>query len=115
MKIILSSRMHRYVERVGIFLVMAALIVGMPGCEPVSCAGGQEANPPGTQVRFNLTVAANPVGGGTATDLTNASPYATGTAVSIQAVANPGYRFVSWTVAPVGGFANATAANTNFT
>ena len=116
MKIILSSRMHRYVERVGIFLVMAALIVGMPGCEPVSCAGGQGANPPGTQVRYNLTVAANPVGvgGGTATDLTNTSPYTAGTVVNIQAVAAAGYQFVSWS-ATTSTFGNATAANTTFT
>jgi uncharacterized repeat protein (TIGR02543 family) len=108
--------MHRYVERVGIFLVMAALIVGMPGCEPVSCAGGQGANPPGTQVRYNLTVAANPVGvgGGTATDLTNTSPYTAGTVVNIQAVAASGYQFVNWS-ATASTFGNATAANTTFT
>ena len=114
MKIILSSRIHHYVEKVGIFLIMAALIVGMPGCEPAGCAGGQGANPPGTQVRFNLTVAPNPVAGGTAADLTNASPYAAGTVVSIQAVAAAGYQFVNWS-ATTSTFGNATAANTTFT
>ena len=63
---------------------------------------------------YDLTMAANPGGGGTATDLTDASPYADGTDVSIQAVANPGYKFVSWT-APAGAFTDANAAETTFT
>jgi len=65
---------------------------------------------------YNLTVAVTPVGGGTAIDLTGASPYLAGAVVSIQAVANntAGYQFVSWT-APAGTFADATAAQTTFT
>jgi hypothetical protein len=63
---------------------------------------------------YELTMAANPVGGGTATDLTNASPYTAGAVVNIRAVANSGYRFVNWT-APAGTFGNATAAETTFT
>lgn len=65
---------------------------------------------------YNLTVAVTPVGGGTAIDLTDASPYLAGAVVSIQAVANStaGYQFVSWT-APAGTFADATAAQTTFT
>jgi uncharacterized repeat protein (TIGR02543 family) len=55
-----------------------------------------------------------PGGSGTATDLTNTSPYAAGTGVSIKAVAAAGYRFVSWT-APAGTFDSATAATTTFT
>jgi hypothetical protein len=51
---------------------------------------------------------------GTATDLTDASPSAAGTAVSIEAVASTGYLFVSWT-APVDGFADSNAAETTFT
>ncbi|MGB5925653.1 MAG: fibronectin type III domain-containing protein [Dehalococcoidia bacterium] len=101
MKTILSSRRHRYVTRVSIFLIAVALIAGMVGC-----GGGV--------IGYNLTMAANPVGGGTATDLTNASPYTAGTAVSIKAVAAAGYRFVNWT-APAGTFANSNAAETTFT
>ena len=63
---------------------------------------------------YVLTMAKNPGAGGTATDLTNASPYAEDTAVNIQAVANPGYRFLNWS-APAGTFGNATAATTTFT
>jgi hypothetical protein len=63
---------------------------------------------------YVLTMAANPVAGGTATDLTDSSPYAEDTEVSIQAVAAGGYGFVNWS-APAGTFGNATAATTTFT
>jgi len=101
-KLIPKLRKHDYLARVGIFLIAVALIVGT-----VSCDGT-------TAVKYNLTMAENPVGGGTATDLTNASPYAAGTAVSIKAVAAAGYQFVGWT-APAGGFGNPNAAQTTFT
>jgi hypothetical protein len=65
-------------------------------------------------VAYNLTMAVAPVGTGTATDVTNASPYAEGVTVSIKAVAATGYRFVNWT-APAGIFGNANAAETTFT
>jgi uncharacterized repeat protein (TIGR02543 family) len=103
MKTILSSRKHHYVAKVCIFLIMVALVAGMVGCSINT-----------TIPRYDLTTAVAPSDSGTATDLTNASPYAGGTGVSIKAVANPGYRFVSWT-APAGTFANATAAQTTFT
>jgi len=63
---------------------------------------------------YNLTMAVAPGGSGTATDLTNASPYAEGVEVSIKAEAATGYRFVNWT-APAGTFGNANAAETTFT
>jgi uncharacterized repeat protein (TIGR02543 family) len=65
-------------------------------------------------VTYNLTMAVAPVGTGTATDQTNASPYAEGVTVSIKAVPATGYRFVNWT-ATAGSFASATAAQTTFT
>ena len=61
-----------------------------------------------------LAMAVSPVGGGTATDLTNASPYPAGTGISIKAVPNPLCQFVSWS-APAGTFADASAAQTTFT
>ena len=88
-----------------LLISLALLLVISVGV--VGCGGGGVTT-------YNLTMAANPVGGGTATDLTNTSPYAAGTVVSIKAVANPGYQFVSWT-APAGTFANPTAATTTFT
>jgi uncharacterized repeat protein (TIGR02543 family) len=63
---------------------------------------------------YNLTMAVNPAGTGNATDVTNASPYAAGVQVSIQAVPASGYRFVNWT-APAGSFTNASSATTTFT
>jgi hypothetical protein len=62
---------------------------------------------------YTLTMAASPVAGGTATDVTGAFGYLPGDAVSIQAAAATGYRFGNWT-APAGSFASATAAQTTF-
>jgi hypothetical protein len=66
-----------------------------------------------TEALYDLTMAADPSAGGTATDLTG-GPHEAGTAVIISAQANSGYEFVNWT-APAGTFANANAAQTTFT
>jgi hypothetical protein len=102
MKMIFRSWKQDYMAKVGIFLIAVVLIVGA-----VSCGGG---------TTYTLTMAANPVGGGTATDLTGYPPYAAGAVVNIKAVANTtgGYYFANWT-APAGTFGNATAATTTFT
>jgi len=63
---------------------------------------------------YTLTMAASPITGGTATDVTGASPYLPGEVVNIQAVAASGYQFTGWT-APAGSFANANAPSTTFT
>ncbi len=63
---------------------------------------------------YNLTLLVNPAGAGTATDLTNAPPYAAGVPVNIRAVPITGYRFVNWS-APAGSFANANSPQTTFT
>ena len=63
---------------------------------------------------YDLTMAVAPNGTGTATDVTNASPYTAGTVVSIKAVAATGYHLSHWT-APAGSFANANARETTFT
>ena len=60
-----------------------------------------------------LTMATSPVMGGTATDVTGASPYEEDALVVIQAVAASGYQFVRWT-ATAGAFSNANAASTTF-
>ena len=64
---------------------------------------------------YDLTMAADPVVGGNATDETGTSPYAAGAEVSIKAVANPGYSFVNWTANTTVTFGNATFAETTFT
>jgi uncharacterized repeat protein (TIGR02543 family) len=63
---------------------------------------------------YTLTMAASPIMGGTAYDVTGASPYNEGEVVSIQAVAASGYQFAGW-AAPAGSFANAYASATTFT
>jgi uncharacterized repeat protein (TIGR02543 family) len=63
---------------------------------------------------YTLTMAASPIMGGTAYDVTGTSPYNEGEIVSIQAVAASGYQFVGWT-APAGLLANAYATATTFT
>lgn len=100
MKTILSLRKHHNLKTVGVFFIAVILIAGIVSCTPADT--------------YELTMAADPAGGGTATDETNTSPYAESTAVSIKAVAAPCYRFVSWT-APAGTFADANSAVTNFT
>jgi hypothetical protein len=75
-----------------------------------TCENGQCVHTAG----YDLTMAANPGAGGTATDLTDESPYAESAEVSIKAQANSCYQFVNWT-APAGVFGNATEAETIFT
>ena len=82
--------------------------------------GGGMENPVGgdttitVEVLYDLTMAADPEVGGTATDLTNEPPYAEGANISIRAVAATGYEFVNWT-APAGAFDDANATETTFT
>jgi len=64
--------------------------------------------------QYTLTMAASPMMGGTAYDVTGTSPYNQGEVVSIQAVAASGYQFAGW-AAPAVSFANYLAAATTFT
>ena len=64
--------------------------------------------------QYTLNMAASPMMGGTAYDVTGTSPYNQGEAVSIQAVAASGYQFAGW-AAPAGSFANALGPATTFT
>lgn len=101
MKTIFSSRKQRYVAKACIFLIVVALVAaGMVSCTPPT--------------RYNLTMAVNPAGGGTAIDVTGAGAYASGTNVNIQATPAASYTFVKWT-APAGTFADPNAATTTFT
>jgi len=64
---------------------------------------------------YELTMAADPVEGGTATDVTGSGPYAGGTVVSISAAAEECYEFVGWTAVPAVIFDEASVADTTFT
>jgi hypothetical protein len=78
--------------------------------QDVTVTANFEVGDPG----YTLTMAASPIMGGTAYDVTGASPYSEGEIVSIQAVAASGYQFAGW-AAPAGSLANAYAAATTFT
>ncbi len=91
---------HSYFAKIGILLIVVALVAGILSCNGV--------------VTYSLTMAENPVGGGTATDETGTSPYARNDVVDIKAVANTGYEFAGWT-APAGSLADEDAEETTFT
>ena len=100
MKAILSLGRHGYLKTIGTLLIAVALIAGVVGCTP--------------PVTYDLTMAVNPAGTGTATDQTGTSPYAEGAVVDIEAVAADCYRFVNW-AASAGTFGDANNATTTFT
>ena len=87
------------------------VIINMQDNYEVTATFEPVSQPPLT---YELTMAANPEAGGTAIDLTNASPYEEGARVSIKAEANEGYQFVRWT-APAGQFDDANDPETTFT
>ena len=87
------------------------LCVGTSNTSPI-CSDAYDADVVAT---YGLTMALDPADGGTATDMSDESPYEAGTVVSIKAEANAGYRFVNWTAAPEVAFDNANAAETTFT
>jgi len=96
MKIIPSSKRHRYVAIVSIFLVMVALIAGMVGC------GGP----------YNLTIAST--AGGSVTNPGEAGPYTYDEGTVVNLVAEADYHFVSWT-GDVGTIDDVNDATTTIT
>ena len=89
MKTILSSRRHHRTKRVGIFLITVALIVGIVGCDGSgSCA----------PVQYDLTTSSTEGG---EVIISGEGTYADGTVVTLEAVADECYEFVSWTGADV--------------
>jgi hypothetical protein len=66
-------------------------------------------------VAYNLTMAVDPVGGGSAIDVAGRGAYAAGATVRIGAVANAGYAFGNWTADATVTFGSVTAAETTFT
>ena len=82
MKIMLGSRRHNYVARVGVLLVIVILIGGTIGC----------AEPP----QYGLTISSTE-GGEITTPGDDTFSYDVGTEVPLVALPNTGYRFVNWT------------------
>jgi hypothetical protein len=93
MKTILSSWTPDNIKRLGILLITVALVAGMVGCEPLSCACGSS-----TPVQYDLTTSSTE--GGDVIVAGNGT-YADGTVVMLEAVADECYEFVNWTGADV--------------
>jgi len=100
MKTMRSLSKNHYLKTAIFFLIAVMFTVGV-----ISCEGETET--------YDLTMAVNPAGTGTATDLTGTAPYSAGTVVIIKAEANEGYLFYRWT-APAGTFINPNLAETTF-
>lgn len=101
MNTIAGSQINYQIKRAGIFLTIVALIAGAVGCEPA----------PGPQ--HNLTIA-NTAGGEVTMPGEGTFTYNEGTAVSLIATPDGGYRFVNWTgdVGTVGGIDSAATTIT---
>ena len=97
---ILSSRKHHYLTIVSIFLLMAALIVGMVGCGQAAASS------------YTLTIASTT--GGSVTPGVGPHTYNAGTTVNLVATPASGYLFVNW-AGDVSTIANVNAANTTIT
>ena len=96
---VFGSRRGYYLARASILLLITALIASILGCDATS--------------GYTLTLAVTPSGSGTAIDLTDASPYAAGTRVTVKAEANEGYLFARWEVTE-GHFTYPTWPQTTF-
>ncbi|MGA8849236.1 MAG: hypothetical protein WB564_05360 [Dehalococcoidia bacterium] len=95
MKTILSSRRNHYVARIGIFLIMVALVAGMVGCASVT-----------------LTLSITPTSGGTISPSAGTYSYKQNTVVSLNATAAANYRFVEWTGDDITAIADPTLPET---
>ena len=90
-------------KKLGIFLIMLALISGMVGCDGgVSCGGGGG-------VEYDLTTSST-LGGQVI--ISGEGIYEEGTIVTLTAVADECYEFVNWTGATVGDPYSATTTIT---
>jgi len=83
MKIILSANRHHYVARLSIFLITAAFVWAMIGCESYPV------------YEYELTISST-TGGSVADPGEGSFLYAEGSTVYLIAVAEEGYRFVNW-------------------
>jgi hypothetical protein len=86
------------------------LWVGTSTVPPVA----SDVNGPDPVAVYEVTMAVDPAGSGTAADVTDESPYQAGITVSIKAEANAGYQFVNWTAAPAVLFGDANATEATF-
>ena len=104
MKTILSSRRHNYLARIGIFLIMVALIAGMV-LGIVGCGG--------TSTQYTLSVSCT-VGGNVTHPGIGTFPYPAGAVVLLEAVPAEGYGFTHWS-GNVSTIADVYATETSIT
>ncbi len=104
MKIILSSWIHRYWKKFGIFLITVALVMGLASCEG-SC---------GAPSIYQYVLDILSTVGGVITPGVGTFTYGEGTVVNLVATPDDGYRFVEWT-GNVSTIADVYAAETNIT
>ena len=102
MKTILNWSRHHHITRASIFLIVAALIAGMVGCN-----GG------GGVIEYNLTIAST-TGGDVTAPGEGVFTYDEVTVVTLVAEAEEGYRFVEWS-GDVGTTGNIKTATTIIT
>ena len=100
MKMMLGSRIHRYLKRLGIFLITVALVAGLVGCES-TCA----------PLQYALNILGT-LGGAVTIGGEETSPYPSGTVVTLVAVADECYEFVNWTGANIADLNSATTTIT---
>jgi hypothetical protein len=91
-------------KRVGIFLTIAALVVGM-----ISCAAGI----PGFTVQYSITISST-IGGTVTSPGEGFFRYARGTVINLMAQPDVGYRFLGWS-SNAGTIADVHAASTTMT
>jgi hypothetical protein len=104
MKITLSSWIHRYWKKFGIFLITVALVMGLASCEG-SC---------GAPSIYQYVLDILSTVGGVITPGVGTFTYGEGTVVNLVATPDDGYRFVEWT-GNVSSIADVYAAETNIT
>jgi hypothetical protein len=103
-KIILGQSIQRCLARVGIWLIVATLIVGIAGCDEGAPEGGDY---------YNLTIATT-YGGSVTTPGESESWYAANTTVELFAKPDDHHHFVNWT-GDIDTVSNVTTTATNIT
>jgi uncharacterized repeat protein (TIGR02543 family) len=99
MGIILGWRIHHYVARVAILLIMVALLMGMGAC------GGHDT--------YQLIISST-AGGSVTVPGEGTFTYDSGTVVELLAIADDGYRFQGWT-GDTQDITNLSSPTTNIT
>ena len=91
-------------KRIGVFLMIAALVVGMSGCDSVL---------PGFTTRYSVRISSG-LGGTVTSPGEGLFRYPRGTVVNLVAEADRGYEFVGW-ISNLGAIADISDPTTTMT